>query len=77
MYVFKETRDCDHLQGLIESLRLENTPTNSLHCIKVVLAARRENMLEAVADEIRAAGGEAVVVASDASKAKYSSWALK
>lgn len=39
--------------------------------IQVVLAARRENMLEAVAAEIRAAGGEAIVVASDASKARY------
>jgi len=28
-------------------------------------------MLEAVAAEIRAAGGEAIVVASDASKARY------
>lgn len=37
---------------------------------KVVLAARREEMLNAVAEDIRTAGGEAVVVVSDASKAR-------
>ena len=37
-------------------------------CFQVVLSARTEAKLQAVADEIKAAGGEAVVVAGDVSK---------
>lgn len=48
---------------------LFNAPTTVISAAKVVLADRQEEMLETVAAEIRDAGGDAVVVVSDASKA--------
>eukprot|EP00903_Cladosiphon_okamuranus_P015721 g14511.t1 len=44
---------------------------SSVHCrreTQVVIAARREDKLQEVADEINSAGGEAIVVAGDISK---------
>lgn len=38
---------------------------------QVVLAARTEHKLQAVAEEITSAGGEAIVVVSDVSKVKH------
>lgn len=38
---------------------------------QVVVAARREDMLQEVADEIKAAGGEAVVVVGDVSRVRW------
>lgn len=38
--------------------------------LQTVLSARTESKLQAVADEIRTAGGEVVVVAGDVSKVK-------
>ena len=43
------------------------------HTHQVVLAARREDKLQQVADEIKSAGGEAAIVVGDTSKVD-SSW---
>lgn len=71
-YIFYKQPRVPIPQAIVFFYLFQYKPTVTFFYLQVVLAARREKMLEAVAAEIRAAGGEAVVVVSDASKARYS-----